>query len=119
MRWCVHNPSQWPKPSRTPWSSLIFLLLNALATYALDLLGFNTLWMVPALLLNIFFFWAERDIYRREKRNYESWNKEMGYLMGVTDKNGVPLTPQYQVKKTKVRKRKHTDNGISSGPQTV
>lgn len=117
MRWFVHNPSQWPKPSRTPWSSIIFLILNIAAVYALDILGVNTLWLLPAVLLNFFFFWAERDIYKREKRNYDSWNKEMGYLMGVTDKNGVLLksTP----KPTKKRKRKQVDNGIVSGPQTV
>lgn len=114
----VHNPSQWPKPSRFPLSSIVFLFLNAAAAYSLYSLHFNLFWLAPSLLLNIFFFWAERDIYKREKRNYDSWNKEMGYLMGVTDRQGIPLSKSVG-SKTKRHKKKRVDNGILSGPQTV
>lgn len=116
----MHNPSQWPKPSRIPLSSIVFLLLNLGAAYTLDFLQLNVLWLTPSLLLNIFFFWAERDIYRREKRNYDSWNKEMGYLMGVTDRNGVPLNASSSRKQRKKKMRNNSNsNSVVSGPQTV
>lgn len=113
----VHNTSQWPKPSCIPLSSIVFLFLNLGAVYFLELLNLNILWLTPFFLLNIFFFWAESDIYQREKRNYESWNKEMGYLMGVTDRNGVPLS--HSVFPKKQRKNTIRDNGVVSGRQTV
>jgi len=113
--------SQWPRPSKTPWSSLAFLCVNALTLYILNHLHLSPLWLLPSVLLNIFFFWAERDIYKREKRNYDSWNKEMGYLMGVTDKLGRPLPSPKALRSAKPKKRKNKklSSDIISGPQTV
>jgi len=39
-------------------------------------------WTWPVWLLNAFFFWAEYDDYRRERRNYDGWNYEIRQLMG-------------------------------------
>ena len=41
--------------------------------------------MVPSLFFNIFFFWSERDTYKREKRNFDGWHEEMKYLLDPRD----------------------------------
>lgn len=126
--------TEWPKPRSFPWASTLFLIINAIVIYLFNKYDIHLGWMVPPILLNIFFFVAEKDIYRREKRNYDSWNKEMGYLMGLTDKEGKPIqdprkhfrrrkkkvdNTQLKGKKGKGKSKNSVDLGIITGPQTV
>lgn len=115
----MKTPTQWPKPSSVPWSSLAFTLLDVGIFFLLSEMRISIYWMIPIILLNIFFFVAERDIYKREKRNYDSWNKEMGYLMGVTDREGNPLKQSFAdtLKKRKLSNNAHK-NKVHNGPQT-
>lgn len=114
----MKSPSKWPKPLWIPWSSLVFIVLNASAIYALLTLQISVFWMIPSLVLNMFFFWAEQDIYKREKRNFDSWNKEMGYLMGVTDREGRPLAVKSS-RPQRRKKRRPAPGDVVNGPQTV
>lgn len=115
----MKTPTQWPKPSSVPWSSLAFTLLDVGIFFLLSEIHVSIYWMIPIILLNVFFFIVERDIYRREKRNYDSWNKEMGYLMGVTDREGNLLKQSFL---DNLKKQKSSDearkNKLHNGPQT-
>ena len=73
--------ASWPKPSPVPFSSLWLLVLNIGATYAIDATGGNIWWFAPFWAVNVLFFWAERDNYLRERRNYLGWHEEMRALL--------------------------------------
>lgn len=51
--------------------------MNAGIAYSFNVYGLNVFWLAPMWFLNGFFFWAERDIYVRERRNYDDWYEEM------------------------------------------
>lgn len=55
-------------------------MINVALYHGLVHVGATLWWGVPCFAMNAFFFWAERDIYIREKRNYDSWNKEISEL---------------------------------------
>lgn len=81
-----HKMPRWPKPSPIPYCGIIFLLVNAMIAYAFDHYAVNVFWLSPFWLLNGFFFWAERDIYMREKRNYDDWYEEMRSIFEDEDR---------------------------------
>lgn len=93
------------KPKKMPWGSFVFLGLNIFLFFLLDYLNINVLWCIPSFFLNMFFFWAEYDIYKREQYNYSGWKHEMGFYMGISDKNGKIL-PKYKQKRAQ-RYKKH------------
>lgn len=73
--------TSWPKPCATPKSSLVLLLINIVAIYYLLDFNLSVYWIIPSLILNVFFFHAEKDIYFRDKRNFDSWYVEVKYSL--------------------------------------
>lgn len=72
---------RWPKPSSFPVCTFVLLVVNVGLFYGLLYTHSSQMWGVGFYLTNAFFFWAERDIYKREKRNFDGWNREMIAMM--------------------------------------
>ena len=105
----------WPKPSPIPWCSLVLLVVNAVGIYLAIRFQVSYWWTAPSVVLNVFFFWAERDIYIRENRNFDDWCEEMKYLLGET--KSLPWNER--ISQIRRRRKDKTGQTESSEPKTV
>jgi len=71
----------WPRPSPFPICTFILLIVNIGIFYGLQEVQATHLWGAPIYAMNVFFFWAERNIYTREKRNFDGWHAEIAMMM--------------------------------------
>lgn len=103
----------WPKPSIYPWCSIIITVFNAILFFiVVDLLKGKyqapemvaALWMIPVFFLNVFFFWAEYDDYKREKHNYMSWVEE------TEEAKNYSLRKHWKLRFNQIRNRKNLLN---------
>ena len=74
--------SSWPKPQPLPVCTIILLIVNITLAYWFVQAKISHVWAVPMYAMNIFFFLAERQIYVREKRNFDGWKEEV-YVMNT------------------------------------
>ena len=71
----------WPRPSAFPICTFVLLLVNIGLFYGLQESHSTHLWGAPIYIMNVFFLWAERNIYAREKRNFDGWHAEIALMM--------------------------------------
>lgn len=85
----MHKPSypSWPKPQAFPVCAFILLLVNLCLYYGVYTSNSSIYWLTPTIFFNIFFFWAEWKIYKRDRRNFDGWREEVDAFLQPSGKN--------------------------------
>lgn len=110
-------PFEWPKPSVTPYLTITYIIINICLTYAFFYARWDIGWLLPSWLMNVFFMWAERVDYLREKRLFDSWLAEMERIFG--DDRKVDRVESWKASVDSVRRVRKSIKKKKTGEPTV